>query len=113
MLKQDRLKRQKKVRGKIKGKRNFSRLSVFRSNRYILAQAIDDSKGETIAAVSERDLKEKIKPKADCAKEVGLLLASKLKKLKVEKIIFDRGAFRYHGRVKSLAEGLREGGMKF
>lgn len=113
MLKGDRLKRQKKVRGKIKGVSNSPRISVFRSNRYILAQAIDDSKGQTIAFMSERDLKEKSKVKSDQAKEVGIILAGKLKKLKIEKIVFDRGAFRYHGRVKSLAEGLREGGMKF
>lgn len=113
MLKADRLKRQRKVRGKIKGLENSPRLSVFRSNRYIFAQAIDDSKGETIAAASEKDLKEKSKIKSDRAKEVGIILAAKLKKLKIEKIVFDRGAFRYHGRVKSLAEGLREGGMKF
>lgn len=113
MLKADRLKRQKKVRGKIKGVSDSPRLSVFRSNRYIFAQAIDDSKGETIASMSERDLKDKPKVKAERAKEVGMLLAQKLKKLKIEKIVFDRGAFRYHGRVKSLAEGLREGGIKF
>lgn len=113
MLKADRLKRQKKVRGKIKGVSDSPRLSVFRSNRYIFAQAIDDSKGETVASMSERDLKDKSKIKAERAKEVGMLLAQKLKKLKIEKIIFDRGAFRYHGRVKSLAEGLREGGIKF
>jgi len=113
MLKANRLRRQKKVRGKIRGQENSPRLSVFRSNRYIFAQAIDDTKGKTIASMSERDLKEKSKVKSDKAKEVGILLAAKLKKLKIEKIIFDRGAFKYHGRVKSLAEGLREGGMKF
>jgi len=112
MLKADRIKRQKRVREKTRGDKDSPRLSVFRSNRYIFAQAINDDKGETIASISEKSLKEKI-TKSERAKKLGLLLAEKLKKLKINHIIFDRGAFKYHGRVKALAEGLREGGLKF
>lgn len=113
MLKADRIKRQKRVREKVRGDKNSPRLSVFRSNRYTYAQAIDDSKGETLASVSEKDLKEKTGVKIERAKKLGALMSSKLKKLKISKIIFDRGAFKYHGRVKAFAEGLREGDMKF
>lgn len=112
MLKADRIKRQKRVREKVRGSKDSPRLSVFRSNRYIFAQAIDDTKGETIASISEKNSKEKI-TKSERAKKLGLLFAEKLKKLKINHVIFDRGAFKYHGRVKALAEGLREGGLKF
>lgn len=95
------------------GTKDMPRLSVHRSNKYIFAQAIDDEKNETIAAVSEKDLKEKTGTKSERAKRLGVVMAEKLKKTKAEKIIFDRGSFRYHGRVKALAEGLREGGIKF
>lgn len=113
MLKQSRLKRQKRTRAKIKGSGSVPRLSVARSNRYIFAQAINDDKAETIAYVSEKDLKEKTGTKSEKAKKIGIIMAEKLKKAKIEKIIFDRGSFRYHGRVMALAEGLREGGLKF
>lgn len=106
MLKANRIKRQRRIRKNVQGKRDFPRLSVFRSNRYLYAQAIDDAKGETIASISEKDAK---KP----AKELGIIMAEKLKKLKVEKIAFDKGGFKYHGIVKAFAEGLREGGLKF
>ncbi len=112
MLKADRLKRQKRVRMKIKGTNNKPRLSVFRSNKFIYAQAIDDLGGKTLVSVSEREVKEG-KTKVEKSKALGLLLASKLKKQKNEKIIFDKGAFKYHGRVKAFAEGLREGGIQF
>lgn len=88
------------------------RLSVFRSNRYISAQIIDDQKGETLLSVSEKELKEKLS-RTEKAKKLGLLLAEKSKKKKIDKVVFDRGKFRYHGRVKALAEGAREGGLKF
>lgn len=113
MLKQSRIKRQKRIRSKINGTKNMPRLSVYRSNKYIYAQAIDDEKNETIASISEKDLKDKVGTKTERAKSLGILLSEKLKKSKTEKIIFDKGGFRYHGRVKALAEGLREGGIKF
>lgn len=112
MLKAKRLQRQKRVRAKIHGTKEMPRVSVFRSNRFLYAQAIDDDNGKTIAYVSERELKEK-KVHTDNSKELGNALAEKLKKLKIVSIIFDKGAFKYHGRVKAFADGIREGGLKF
>ena len=112
MLKTSRIQRQKRVRAKIRGTQILPRLSVFRSNKYIYAQAIDDQNGKTLVSVSEIEIKEG-KTKTEKSKILGTLMASKLKKLKKNEIVFDRGSFRYHGRVKALAEGLREGGMKF
>lgn len=111
MLKR-RLKRQKRMRTKIRGREDLLRLSVFRSNKYIYAQAINDRSGETLVSVSEKETKEG-KTKTERSKVLGILLASKLKKKKKDKIVFDRRGFRYHGRVRALAEGLREGGIKF
>ena len=94
-----------------------ARLSVFRSGKQIYAQVIDDIKGVTVAAAStlDRELKEKLKSGAntEAAGEVGKLVAERAKKAGVEKVVFDRGRFRYHGRVKALAEGAREGGLQF
>ncbi len=93
------------------------RLSVFRSGKQIYAQVIDDIKGVTLAAAStlEGDPKEKIKSGANtaAATEVGKLVAQRAKKAGVEKVVFDRGSYIYHGRVKALAEGAREAGLKF
>ena len=97
------IRRHQRVRGKIKGTKNCPRLSVFRSSRHIYAQLIDDEKGKTLAAASNAQ-----------AYEVGKLIAKKaLKDLKVKIVVFDKGPYRYHGRVKRLAEGAREGGLKF
>ena len=91
------------------------RLSVHRSSKHIYAQIIDDAKGHTLAAAStlEKDLKGKLKTGADktAATEVGKLLAERALKAGVDKVVFDRGAYRYHGRVKALADGAREGGL--
>ena len=93
------------------------RLSVFRSGRQIYAQIIDDVKGVTVVQAStlDKDLREKVKTGAntDAAQEVGKLVATRAKKAGVEKIVFDRGRYLYHGRVKALAEGAREGGLVF
>lgn len=93
------------------------RLSVFRSGKQMYAQVIDDVRGVTVAAAStlEGDLKEKLKTGAntDAATEVGKLVAERAKKAGVEKVVFDRGRYIYHGRVKALAEGAREGGLQF
>lgn len=104
--------RQVRTRNKIKGNTNRLRLSVFRSNKYIFAQLIDDAKGETVIGVSEKSLKT-AGTKTEKAKALGLLLAGKAKAKKITKIVFDRGSYSYHGRVKNVAEGLREGGMEF
>jgi large subunit ribosomal protein L18 len=93
------------------------RLSVFRSGKHIYAQVIDDSKGVTIAQASsvEKEIKAKLKSGAniEAAKQVGALLAERAKKAKVAEVVFDRGGYIYHGRVKALADGAREGGLSF
>ena len=110
-------KREKRVRGRIAGTQEKPRLSVFRSDRHIYAQAINDAAGTTLATASTlcKDLAEKIKDKkkVEVAKEVGKLIATRLQTLGVDKIVFDRGRFLYHGRVKALADGARENGLKF
>lgn len=91
------------------------RLSIYRSNKQIYAQIIDDSQGQTLAAASsqDKDLKLKKGSDSDAAKKVGELVAKRAKKAGVEKVQFDRGGYRYHGRVKALAEGARDGGLVF
>jgi large subunit ribosomal protein L18 len=108
-----RLRRRRRVRAKVRGTAERPRLSVFRSNRGIQAQLIDDVKGQTVAAVNwvEGDLKSL--GRMDQAKRSGELLAERAKAAGVETCVFDRGGYRYHGRVKALADGAREGGLKF
>ena len=91
------------------------RLSVFRSGQHIYAQVIDDLKGVTLAAAStlEGDLKSKKTTNKDAAGEIGKLVAERAKKAGVSKVVFDRGRYIYHGRVKALAEGARAGGLEF
>ena len=109
-----RLRRHKKVRAKIDGTAQSPRLSVFRSAKHIYAQLINDEKRKTLVVASDLELKKsKNAKKSELAKEVGKLIAKKAKELKVEKILFDRGGYKYHGRVKALADGAREGGLKF
>jgi large subunit ribosomal protein L18 len=106
--------RHRRVRGKIAGTAERPRLTVFRSNLGIVAQLIDDQAGRTLAAASWQQLKKSFKgSKTDQAKEVGKLLAAIAKQADVESCVFDRGGYLYHGRVKALAEGAREGGLKF
>ena len=108
---QRRLKRRRRVRAKVVGTAARPRISVFRSNRGIVAQLIDDERGHTLAAVSwtEADLKG-LKP-AEQASEAGKLLAQRAKDAGIERAVFDRGGYQYHGRVKAFAEGVREGGL--
>jgi len=110
-----RLKIKYRVRKKVFGSNDKPRLSVFRSNKQIYAQLINDDQGTTIVSASSREkaFAEKKVPKADMAKEVGKLLAEKAKEAGIEKVVFDRNGYLYHGRVKSLAEGAREGGLNF
>ena len=110
---QQRLRRRRRVRAKVRGTAERPRLSVFRSNRGIGAQLIDDVQGHTLAAVNwtEGDLKS-LKP-MEQAKRAGELLAERAKAAGVETAVFDRGGYQYHGRVKALAEGAREGGLNF
>jgi large subunit ribosomal protein L18 len=106
--------RKTRIRAKVKGTAARPRLSVFRSNKHVYAQIIDDVKKQTLTGASEMELKiaEKTK-KSDRAKEVGLLIAKKAAAKKVTAVVFDKGAYKYHGRVKAVAEGAREGGLKF
>jgi len=89
------------------------RLSVHRTNQHFSAQLIDDDKAITIVGVSEQMLSDKKGTKSDRAKALGQLIAKKAQEAKVKAVVFDRGAYRYHGRVKSFAEGVREGGLQF
>ena len=109
---QRRLRRRRRVRAKISGTGERPRLSVYRSNRGISAQLIDDTQGRTLAAVNwtEPELRE-LKP-GQQATRAGELLAERAKAAGIETCVFDRGGYRYHGRVKALAEGAREGGLK-
>jgi large subunit ribosomal protein L18 len=105
--------RHRRVRGKVSGTAERPRLAVFRSNLGISAQLIDDLGGKTVAAATWQQLKKFKGSKTEHAKEVGRLLAANAKQAGVETCVFDRGGYLYHGRVKALAEGAREGGLKF
>lgn len=111
-----------KIRAKVKGVATAPRLAVFRSNAHIYAQLIDDEKAITLASASDMELKDQknigdkkteIGRKISESKAVGLLIAEKAKKLGLEAAVFDRGGFRYHGRIKAVADGAREGGLRF
>jgi large subunit ribosomal protein L18 len=109
-----RARRHRRVRGKVAGTAERPRLVVFRSNRGIEAQLVDDLAGKTLASASHLGLAKSFKgDKSKQAEEVGKALAAAAKKAGVETCVFDRGGYLYHGRVKALAEGAREGGLKF
>jgi large subunit ribosomal protein L18 len=110
---QKRLRRRRRVRAKVSGTAERPRLSVFRSNKGVFAQLIDDRSGRTLAAVNwiEPELRE-LGP-MDQAKRAGELLAERAKAAGVEACVFDRGGYRYHGRVRALADGARESGLQF
>ncbi len=110
-----RIKIKYRIRKKISGTANKPRLSVFRSNRDIYAQLINDDDGTTIAAASskEKDILAQKLPKSEKSKLVGMSIARKAKELGVGTVIFDRNGYLYHGRVKAVAEGAREGGLEF
>lgn len=108
------LKRKIRVRSKIKGTKDRPRLSVFRSNKFIYTQIIDDEQRKTVLGISDRHLETgKSMKKLEKAKALGLLLAEKASQKKIKKIAFDKGSYAYRGRVAALAEGAREGGLKF
>jgi large subunit ribosomal protein L18 len=96
------------------GTKDMPRLFVFRSNQHIYAQLVDDDNAKIVMSVSDKDLKaKKGLKKSDSAKEVGKFIAKKAIESKIEKVIFDRGGVVYHGRIKALADGAREGGLIF
>jgi large subunit ribosomal protein L18 len=113
-VREARLRRHRRVRGKVQGTAERPRLAVFRSNRGIEAQLVDDLTGRTLASASHLALAKSFKgDKSAQAAEVGKRLAANAKKAGVETCVFDRGGYLYHGRVKALADGAREGGLKF
>jgi large subunit ribosomal protein L18 len=110
---QARERRAARVRNAVRGTAERPRLTVFRSNRAIWAQIINDQLGRTLASASSLDLTETGLAKKDAAVKVGQLLAERAKEAGVAGVVFDRGAYLYHGRVKALADGAREGGLEF
>ena len=108
-----RLRIRRGIRRQIEGTSERPRLSVFKSNKGIYAQLIDDKSGNTLAYSSSKEVGEAGKRNVEVSKTVGQKLAEKAKGLGVESVVFDRGGYPYHGRVKALAEGAREGGLKF
>jgi large subunit ribosomal protein L18 len=109
--------RKLRIRRKISGKDERPRLSIFRSGRHVYAQVVNDTDGKTLAAAStlSRDLKSTLESdnKTDAAKKVGALIAKICLERKIDKVVFDRNGYLYHGRVKALADAAREAGLKF
>src|SRR5690242_2261989 len=105
--------REKRIRGNMTGTQERPRLSLHRSNEGMYAQIIDDTMGKTLLGVSVKALEKVSGTKSDKAKALGIAIAEAAKKQKINKVVFDKGANKYHGRVKSLAEGAREGGLDF
>ncbi|MGI8805198.1 MAG: 50S ribosomal protein L18 [Thermoleophilaceae bacterium] len=108
-----RLRRRRRVRAKVRGTAERPRLSVFRSNRGVQAQLIDDVAARTIAGVAWTEPELRELARMEQASKAGELIASRGKEAGVEACVFDRGGYRYHGRVKALADGAREGGLRF
>jgi len=107
------IRRAKRIRAKIRENDGRARLSVHRTNKGFYAQIIDDSKGTTLIAVSAREVDAKGMKKSEVAEKVGDTIAQKAKEKKVKKVVFDKGPYKYHGRVKSFAEAARKGGLEF
>ena len=105
--------RANRVRGKLKSVSSHPRLTVFRSNKHVWAQIIDDQKGVTLASQTDKSLKSFKGTKMEASEKVGELLAEKALKKGVTKVYFDRGSYKYHGRIKALAEAARKKGLKF
>ncbi len=108
-----RQKRKLRIRGKVVGTAERPRLSIFRSNRHVYAQVIDDGKGHTLVSVSdlEKDLRD-TQGTVEGVKKLGMILANRLKDRKIEAVVFDRNGFKYHGVVKSFADSVREAGIR-
>jgi large subunit ribosomal protein L18 len=108
-----RLKRRRRVRAKVHGSAERPRISVFRSNRGLFAQLIDDESGRTLAAASWTEPELRSMKPMDQSRRIGELLAERAKSAGIGSAVFDRGGYKYHGRVKALADGAREGGLAF
>ena len=116
MLKKRRKRRHKRIRSEMRGDKDRPRLNVYRSNKHIYGQLIDDTTGEVLASAKDIDVDKEIDDdnrKIALAFETGKMLAKKALDQDIKKAVFDRGGYKYHGRVKALAEGAREGGLKF
>lgn len=111
----NRVRRRKRISYKVRGSSERPRLAVFRSNKAFYAQVIDDDKGQTLfsLATNSKELKGKAKNDRDGIKALGQAVAKKAATVKVDKVVFDRAGYLYHGKVKAFAEGAREGGLKF
>jgi len=112
-IRQARARRKRRIRGRISGTTARPRVSVFRSNKAIYAQLVDDAAAATLVAARSAEIDTAGLKKADVAKKVGELLAQRAKDKGIERVVFDRSGYLYHGRVKALAEGAREGGLVF
>ncbi len=109
-----RISKHKRVRKKIKGSEERPRLSVYRSLKYIYAQIIDDAKGHTLVSASSLSIPDiKSGDTISVAKQVGQMIAAEAKRKNISNVVFDRGGYLYHGRIKALADGAREGGLQF
>ena len=115
--KRNRANRRRRIRGKVHGTAERPRLSIFRSTRHIYAQIIDDDMGTVLTSASTMEVQLRASNKnggnVDAAREVGKLLAQRANQIEIQTVFFDRGGFKYHGRVKALAEAVRDGGLKF
>lgn len=112
-MKDKKMRKQIRTRAKIKGTGIRPRLSVYKSNRFMYAQLIDDEAKKTIVGVSEKHLEKALAGKIAKARALGILLAKKAINKKIKKVVFDRGSYSYHGRVSAVAAGTREGGLEF
>ncbi len=112
-IREARARRKKRIRGKVTGTGERPRLSVFRSNKAIYAQIVDDLGGRTVASARSAEIEAAGLDKSAVARKVGELVAARAKEKNVEQVVFDRSGYLYHGRVKALAEGAREGGLVF
>ncbi len=110
---QRRLRRRRRVRAKIRGSAERPRISVFRSNRGIFAQLVDDDAARTVAAVNWTEAELRSLGRLDQARRAGALMAERAKAAGIERVVFDRGGYQYHGRVRAFAEGAREAGLQF
>ncbi len=111
-----RQKRHNRIRAKVHGRTDRPRVCVFRSNKHIYAQLIDDDKNKIIVSAKDSEIKtekQESKNNKDIAFKVGELIAKKAQEKKISQVVFDRGGYKYHGKIKSLAEGARKGGLKF
>ncbi|HMK93546.1 MAG TPA: 50S ribosomal protein L18 [Thermoleophilia bacterium] len=112
-IREARARRKRRIRGRISGTAERPRVSVFRSNRAIYAQLVDDATAATVVSARSAEVDASGLKKAEVAKKVGELLAQRAKDKGIESVVFDRSGYLYHGRVKALAEGAREGGLAF